>query len=381
MLLGTALLLAGLSASAQTLSSVTLGWDASSGITGYRLYQGGTSQNYTNTLNLGNVTTATVPGLLPGATYYFAVSAVDTNGVESALSSAISYMVPSGTVTPPSIVLSTPASGTSFTAPATVNLAATVVPNGHTVSKVQFFNGATLLAEDTAAPYAFTWSNVSTGSYSLSAKLVYDASSTLASATANITVSAPLPGTNTTTLPAPWQTVDLGKTGLAGNASVTNSRYSVTGAGNLSGTADNFRFLYQTLSGNGEIRAQVSSVQNTSTNARSGIMIRETLAPGSKYAFMGISPDGTFRAQRRTVTSGSTASGTSGKGILPNTWLRLVRSGNAFYSYKSTNGVSWTRINTRTNVMASNIYVGLAVASGSTNVLSTSTFTNVIVVP
>jgi hypothetical protein len=95
---------------------------------------------------------------------------------------------------PPTVALTSPANGASYTAPATISLAATVTANGHTITKVQFYNGATLLAEDTSAPYTFTWSSVSAGNYSLTARGVYDAGSTTDSSPVNIAV---------TSLPAP----------------------------------------------------------------------------------------------------------------------------------------------------------------------------------
>ena len=61
-----------------------------------------------------------------------------------------------------------------------INLSAGVTANGHTITKVQFYNGSALLGEDSATPYAFTWTNVSAGSYNLSATAVYDTGSTVA---------------------------------------------------------------------------------------------------------------------------------------------------------------------------------------------------------
>src|SRR5262249_23638689 len=64
--------------------SVTLAWNASSsvGVTGYRIYWGGASRTYSSATNVGNVTQATVFGLTPGITNYFAVTAFDA-GSES----------------------------------------------------------------------------------------------------------------------------------------------------------------------------------------------------------------------------------------------------------------------------------------------------------
>jgi len=71
-----------------------LQWNASTsaGVIGYRLYYGGASGSYTNVIEVGNVTSNTVAGLAPGATYFFAVTAYDANGNESAYSNEIIFV-------------------------------------------------------------------------------------------------------------------------------------------------------------------------------------------------------------------------------------------------------------------------------------------------
>jgi sulfur relay (sulfurtransferase) complex TusBCD TusD component (DsrE family) len=96
---------------------------------------------------------------------------------------------------PPAIALTSPANNLAFTAPAAINLAANVTANGHTITKVQFYNGAALLGENATAPYTFTWSSVAAGNYSLTAQAVYDSGSTVISAVANVTVTNLLPPT------------------------------------------------------------------------------------------------------------------------------------------------------------------------------------------
>jgi Bacterial Ig domain/Fibronectin type III domain len=430
--------------------------------------------------------------------------------------------------TPPAVALSTPTNGQAYTAPAIISLTASVTPNGHTIAKVQFYNGSTLLGTTTAAPYTFSWSNVGAGSYVLSAALVYDTSSTITSSAVSVTVNAPPPppppssslsfastsgaisapfyitnsaicqpaytsvtaggraaysftapatadylvsalvnvpttdnnsffvnidaeptdpvmiwdvpittgfasrtvswrgnatasssspsgmtaqyapkvfnitsGTHqlivrgregncqlgtiiivqTSVLPAPWQALDIGIVGVTGSSGITNTFYTVSGAGSVGGTTDGFRFLYQSLSGDGEIRAQINSLQSATTNSCAGVMIRESLTSGSKYALMEVTSGSTFQWQLRGSTSGSSVSTLVGTAALPNTWVRLVRTGGAFYGYWSLDGMNWTSAASVTNAMAANIYIGLAVASGTTTTASTSTFGNVTVVP
>ena len=74
--------------------SATLAWDSSStaDVAGYRVYFGAVSGNYTSSVEAGNATTNTVPGLVSGAVYFFAVKAYDANGLESAFSNEISFV-------------------------------------------------------------------------------------------------------------------------------------------------------------------------------------------------------------------------------------------------------------------------------------------------
>jgi hypothetical protein len=84
------------SATLPATNRVELAWDSSpsSGVTGYRVYYGGASGNYTNSVTVGNVTIGIVSGLASGSTYFFAVAARDASGLESDHSNGISYAVP-----------------------------------------------------------------------------------------------------------------------------------------------------------------------------------------------------------------------------------------------------------------------------------------------
>jgi hypothetical protein len=105
--------------------SITLAWnpDTETNISNYNLYYGGTSGVYTNSANVGNATNCTVAGLQSAVTYYFAVTADNTSGLESPPSNEISYTVPTLVVsTSPGLpVLATMAAGSVTSASATLN--------------------------------------------------------------------------------------------------------------------------------------------------------------------------------------------------------------------------------------------------------------------
>ncbi len=123
---------------------------------------------------------------------------VDANGVPS-----VARMVSVQGDSPPAVTLTQPADGAAFTAPAAIHLAATASDADGTLAKVQFFNGTTLLGEDTTAPYALDWTGVAAGTYALTARATDDLGAYTTTAASTVTVrAANAPPTASVTFPA-----------------------------------------------------------------------------------------------------------------------------------------------------------------------------------
>jgi hypothetical protein len=90
----------------------------------------------------------------------------------------------------PKVTLTSPVSGATFEAPATVTITATATDSDGSVAKVEFFNGDKLLASITKAPYTYEWTNVALGSYSIKA-VVTDNSGKSSSDGRTVVVSPP----------------------------------------------------------------------------------------------------------------------------------------------------------------------------------------------
>ncbi|MEI6078921.1 MAG: Ig-like domain-containing protein, partial [Verrucomicrobiota bacterium] len=157
---------------------------------------------------------------VPVGSYALTAVATDAFGLVST-SAVVNITV---AYVPPTVSLTSPASGTAFISPATVPLAATAAATGGTVTNVAFYNGSTLLANVTSAPYTYNWANVPAGSYTLTAQATDSNGATATSSAVSITVTNPLvasfTGTyaenfdldltnNTTTMPAGFQALGL----------------------------------------------------------------------------------------------------------------------------------------------------------------------------
>jgi hypothetical protein len=272
---------------------------------------------------------------------------------------------------PRSVSITSPAGGSVFQAPANIDIGAATSDPGATVTRVDFYNGATLLGSSTSAPFNFTWANVAGGTYSLTAKATDSLGAVFTSSPVSITVVF--------ALPAPWLEQDIGSPAAAGSSSYSGGTFTVNGSGtDIWDTADKFRYVYQPLAGDATVVARVTAVQNTDPWAKAGVMIRETLTAGSRHAMMVLTPGNGLAFQNRTATGGVSAHTAGGAATVPY-WVKIVRSGTTFTGYKSTDGTTWTSVGSATITMGTNVYVGLAVTSHNNPVLCTAAMDGVAV--
>ena len=98
----------------------------------------------------------------------------------------------------PSVNFTSPASGTSLTLGSQTTLAANASDLTATgavgiISKVEFFNGSTLLGVDTTAPYSLVWKPAAAGNYTLIARGTDSQGAAGNSSAVTVVVVAPLP--------------------------------------------------------------------------------------------------------------------------------------------------------------------------------------------
>lgn len=196
--------------------------------------------------------------------------------------------------------------------------------------------------------------------------------------------------------------MDIGAVGAAGSATAVdlgggafgakNYEYEIQASGaDIWGTADEFHFVYLEVEGDFTIfgKTDIQVGGGDPTWAKSGLMVRNDLTPGSAYAYAMMRSNLDYMAQWRN-TAGAQAASSGDALIVPaaeiagyfdagvtNT-IELERRGNTFnYYYISVTG---ERLLAESHVvpdMQDPVYVGMAVTSHNDGQLTTAFWQNV----
>jgi Bacterial Ig domain/Secretion system C-terminal sorting domain len=142
----------------------------------------------------------------------------------------------------PTINITSPVNNATFTEPSTITINATAADADGTITKVDFYNGATLLGTDNTSPYSFTWTNVPAGNYNLSAKATDNSGYTTISSFAKIVVNI----NNSTGFCATLANGDYSYKAEAANGNVVFSLHPLTP---IAGCAYAFIYVRETATG------------------------------------------------------------------------------------------------------------------------------------
>lgn len=359
-----------LTSPSKTTSSVSLSWTASTDnsgtVAGYEVFVNNeATPRVTVTTN-----SAVVSGLSMNTTYSFKVRARDAVPNYSAFSASINVSTNGDTQAPTAPSSLNSPSKTSNS----VSLSWTASTDNVAVTGYEVFVNSESTPRQTVTGTSATITGLSAAtSYAFRVR-ARDAVPNYSPYSSTLNVTTDAGG-----LPSPWTTADVGAVGVSGNATHSGSTFTLNGSGaDIWGTADEFRFVSQPVTGDVTVTARVASLGNTDPWAKAGVMIRESAAANSAHVFTAITIGNGTAFQRRTSTGGESLHTAGPAGTVPY-WVRITRSGNTFTGFVSTNGTSWTQVGSATISMASSTQIGLGVTSHNDAVLNTATFDNVSV--
>jgi len=145
--------------------------------------------------------------------------------------------------------------------------------------------------------------------------------------------------------------------------------------------ADQFRYAYKSLTGDGSMVARVDALDATpSTWAKAGVMVRQNDAVGSVHSFMCMTGgDGNGASwQGRTSENGTSVNNDATSAVAPPYWVRIDRSGDTLTGYLSPDGQDWTQLgDARSISMTDPVLIGLALTSHNAAMATSAEFSNV----
>jgi outer membrane protein assembly factor BamB len=190
--------------------------------------------------------------------------------------------------------------------------------------------------------------------------------------------------------PASWTCTDVGNPNPPGDttsSSSTSYTLNGTGTGITTGGSDSFHYVYQPVSGNQTLSAQIVTQPNQPATAQEGVMMRANASPTAPYYSVLISPGGTAASvQWRTYDGVANRGGTL---ALPSVkspadveivrWQDTTLNQTFFSTLTSTDGVNWTPVlgSTQAIGMGTNYLAGLAATANSPRVTVPVVFNNV----
>ncbi len=147
---------------------------------GYNMTAVGTDFTYTTAI--ANTTVVS---------FYFTYQ-VPSGGERNSSANPHSYTVGdncTGVLSVPTVNITAPLNNSTYLEPANIVVNATATDANGPITKVEFFNGSTLLATSTTAPYGFNWNNIPAGNYAVTAKLTDSAGLTAFSSLVKVIVN------------------------------------------------------------------------------------------------------------------------------------------------------------------------------------------------
>jgi hypothetical protein len=157
---------------------------------------------------------------------------------------------------------------------------------------------------------------------------------------------------------------NIGNAQVLPSVTFSNAIYRVAtqGGGGLSGKQDQCAFVFQTVLGDTEIVARLDTLLATDPEARAGVMVRSSLDANAPQATIVLTSGTGTEFLTRSATGLANAQTTWDTDGIPK-WVRLVRQGDCFTGFYSSDGLRWRQGGSLTINMPMDVQLGLVIAS------------------
>lgn len=177
---------------------------------------------------------------------------------------------------------------------------------------------------------------------------------------------------------------DLGGPGFPG-AGFTADGLNIELAGggaDIWGISDQGYYVHRSVNGDFDARARVVSLVGVNAITKALLVVRETMDPADRNIHISVNPvpPGRNLAETgiRDTYAGSTVvlGSTYTPANIPDFWMRIVRVGDTFTTFRSANGVDWIQFGQTNQTYLANLQLALAVTAHDNLTQATGVFSN-----
>ena len=177
-------------------------------------------------------------------------------------------------------------------------------------------------------------------------------------------------------------------------SALDSSKFEVSGGGfDYQALAEQMRFAHKSVDGDFDARIRVHSITGTNRleslakailNARATVDASGNSPSVSAFVTPAYPGNNSFGSSARATVGGPTSSNflsvahglNSTPASYPNAWLRILRVGDSFTTFSSSNGTDWNQLGNITVAMGNPVFVGAGANSHRNGQYATATFSN-----
>lgn len=193
---------------------------------------------------------------------------------------------------------------------------------------------------------------------------------------------------------AGFSNLDVGSPQLQGSAKPVEDGWDIVASGaDIWEKSDQFHFVHREIAGDFDIAVRVESFAPAHLYSKAGFMIRETLNADSAHLMFLVFSDnsprnnnlGAYEMQFRSVAGRACQAVYPAvrppappefPAAYPNSWLRVLRRGDRFSAFASTDGKAWKVYGVQTLKLRNVLHVGPALTSHNPEAAATARFRN-----
>jgi outer membrane protein assembly factor BamB/regulation of enolase protein 1 (concanavalin A-like superfamily) len=156
-----------------------------------------------------------------------------------------------------------------------------------------------------------------------------------------------------TACPSSWTCGDVGYPLTVGNQSLSGNTWTFSGAGSGIGTAgmtDQFHYVWTSTTGDTTVSTHITAFNATNAGAKAGVMMRAGAGGNTPYYGAFLTPSNGIVVMERDTAGLPSQTLATARGSAP-AYLRIARSGQAFTTYTSSDGATWTPVTGSTDTI------------------------------